>query len=148
MITTTRVRCGQHGEPLTTRGRDLWCPREGTGCTGWRDLQPDPGQRVRVDDDGAVVLDVEDGRYGSLAFDVETTGGWCRALVREMADSSVLTITDGSGGLDFGDSGEVVVAIYSHADDWDDSGAEPVYAFTTPDLPTALDRVTRLYGEG
>jgi hypothetical protein len=148
MITTTHVRCGLHGEPLSTdaAGR-LLCPVEGLDCTSWSDLQPQHNERVRREADGAVVVVHEDGLYGGLYFDVEGTGGMCRALVREMEDSSVLTITDGMAGLDFDSTGEVVVAIYSHADDWDDSGAEPVYTLVAPDMSTALAGIARVYRE-
>jgi hypothetical protein len=148
MVTTTRARCGLHGEPLSTdpAGR-LLCPVEGLDCTTWGDLQPQHDERVRREADGAVVVVHEDGVYGDLVFDVEGTGGMCRALVRQMDDSSVLTITDGMAGLDFDSTGEVVAAIYSHSDDWQDSGADPVYTITAPDMPTALAEITRVYRE-
>lgn len=80
-------------------------------------------------------------------FDVEGTGGMCRALVREMDDGSVVAITDGTAGLDFDGTGEVVAAIFSGPDDWQDSGAEPVFTISAPDMATALAEIARVYRE-
>jgi hypothetical protein len=149
-ITTTRATCGEHAAPLFYAAGDVFCEK---GCDlSWSDLRPEVGERIstREGDEifaSEVVIIREDGVYGDLVFDVEGTGGMARALVREMDDSSVVAITDGMAGLDFESTGEIVVTIYSHADDWDDSGAEPVYTITTPDLPSALAAIARLYRE-
>jgi hypothetical protein len=146
MITKTRLRCGQHGEPMSTdlAGR-LLCPVEGVDCTAWSDLQPQRDEWVRRAANGSVVVVHEDGVYGDLVFDVESTGGNCRALVRVLDDSRVLTVTDGMSGLDFETTGEVVAAIYSNSDDWSDSGAEQIYTAMAPDIPTALAKIDLAY---
>jgi hypothetical protein len=148
--TTTRATCGEHGAPLFYAAGDVFCEQ---GCDlSFSDLRPEVGERISTRAGAEifaaeVVIIREDGVYGDLVFDVEGTGGMAWALVCEMDDSSVVAITDGMAGLDFDGTGEVVVAIYSHADDWDDSGAEPVFTLVAPDMPTALDKIARLYRE-
>lgn len=124
MITTTRVRCGQHGEPLGTdeAGR-IVCSVEGRDCTSWSDLQPQPDERVRREPDGSVVVDHEDGVYGEVSFVVERTGGNCTALVHETYEGAHVVLTNGDASHDV--SGPVLAAVYSPGD-WHDSG-DPVW---------------------